>query len=114
MTYQADKEVVFATSGAVNGVYAFKGALKNSSGTTLSHSDMSALSDGSNAYVTGETLSSDFPTVYPLQPTLDGSEDAFVAKLTADGSALVYATYLGGRSVDLGRGIAVDTAGIAL
>ena len=55
VTYQADKEVVFATSPTVNGAYSFKGALKSSSGTQISHSDMSALSDGSNAYVITES-----------------------------------------------------------
>jgi len=55
VTYQADKEVVYGTSGTVNGVYAFQGALKSSSGTTISHSDMSALTDGSNAYVITES-----------------------------------------------------------
>jgi hypothetical protein len=63
-TYQADKEVVYATSATVNGPYAFKGSLKNSGGTIAAHSDMSALSDGDSAYVVTEsgwvyTLSAD-------------------------------------------------------
>jgi hypothetical protein len=48
------------------------------------------------AYVAGFTGSRDFPTVDPLQVTLRGSRDAFVAKLDPDGTALVYSTYLGG------------------
>lgn len=58
--------------------------------------------DGSgNAYVTGSTLSSDFPTVNAFDGTLnDGvntlDEDVFVAQFNATGTALVYATYLGG------------------
>jgi hypothetical protein len=67
-----------------------------------------------NAYVTGETNSTDFPTANPLQGSSAGGRDAFVAKLNADGSALVYSTYLGGGGDDLGLGIAVDTAGQAL
>src|SRR5207237_5620920 len=55
VTYQADKEVVYATSSSVNGTYSFQGALKSSSGTQISHSDMSALTDGSNAYVITES-----------------------------------------------------------
>jgi len=66
-----------------------------------------------NAYVTGETLSTDFPTANALQPTLGGYYDAFVAKLTADGSSLVYSTYLGGSGEDMGRGIAADSEGNA-
>jgi hypothetical protein len=66
-----------------------------------------------NAYVTGTTSSTDFPTANPLQATMDGPSDAFVAKLNAAGSALVYSTYLGGSGGDQGLGIAVDPAGNA-
>ena len=65
------------------------------------------------AYVTGQTSSTNFPTVNALQGALAGSSDVFVAKIAPDGSALLYATYLGGDSVDVGRGIAVDGAGAA-
>jgi hypothetical protein len=67
-----------------------------------------------SAYVTGSTNSSDFPTRNPLQSTLSGfGGDAFVAKLSPNGAALVYATYLGGRAFDFGVGIAVDFRGSA-
>ena len=67
-----------------------------------------------NAYVTGNTGSTDFPLAgSPLQTTLRGYGDAFVAKLNAAGSALVYSTYLGGSDMDAGWGIAVDSAGNA-
>ena len=64
VTYQADKEVVYATSATVNGQYSFKGSLTDASGNIAAHSDMSALSDGNSAYVVTEsgwvyTLSSD-------------------------------------------------------
>jgi hypothetical protein len=63
-TYQADKEVVYATSPTVNGKYTYKGPLTNASGTTASHSDMSAYADETGAYVITEsgvvyTLASD-------------------------------------------------------
>jgi hypothetical protein len=61
-----------------------------------------------DALVTGSTGSSDFPTANPLQPNYGGNVDAFVTRLSADGSALVYSTYLGGSGTDLGAGIAVD------
>ena len=68
-----------------------------------------------NAYVTGSTSSSNFPTANAIQGTRPGGvEDAFVAKLNPDGSALAYSTYLGGRLEDFGRAIAVDGAGNAL
>ena len=68
-----------------------------------------------NAYVTGYTDSTDFPTANPLQANVTGigSVDAFVAKLNAAGSALVYSTYLGGSGDDDGNGIAVDSSGNA-
>jgi hypothetical protein len=71
--------------------------------------------DGSgNAYVTGQTNSTNFPTANPLQPTNStGFFDAFVTKLNAAGTALVYSTYLGGGSHEFGNGIAVDGSGNA-
>ncbi len=66
-----------------------------------------------NAYVTGETDSRDFPTVNALQPEFGGFIDAFVAKLSPDGSALVYSTYLGGSNLDIATSIAVDLDGNA-
>ena len=72
-----------------------------------------AVDSAGNAYVTGLTQSTDFPTMNPLQPTYGGSDDVFVAKLNPTGSALAYSTYLGGRWTDYGLGIAVDGAGNA-
>jgi len=66
-----------------------------------------------NAYVTGRTYSTDFPTANPLQASYKGELDAFVAKLNPAGSALVYSTYLGGDRYDEGNGIAVDPSGNA-
>ena len=54
-TYQADKEIVYATSNKVNGIYTYKGLLKNAKGDIVAHSDMSALTDGNNAYVITES-----------------------------------------------------------
>ncbi len=75
-----------------------------------------AVDSAGSAYVTGATLSSDFPTASPLQPSFRGTRnlgDAFVAKLSAAGSALVYSTYLGGTNGERGAGIAVDSGGNA-
>jgi hypothetical protein len=69
-----------------------------------------------SAYVTGDTNSTDFPTTAgAAQPTFAGATDAFVTKLDATGSGLVYSTYLGGSgdAGDAGRDIAVDAAGSA-
>jgi hypothetical protein len=73
-----------------------------------------AVDAAGNAYVTGDTGSTDFPTAHPMQPTYGGGDyDAYVAKLNAAGSALIYSTYLGGGATDVGNGIAVDAAGNA-
>src|SRR5579872_6189580 len=68
--------------------------------------------DGSGAaYVTGATASTNFPTTNALQPSNAGANVAFVTKINATGSALVYSTYLGGSGTDVGIGIAVDGTG---
>ena len=62
-----------------------------------------------NAYVTGLTNSTDFPTTAgAFQTTIGSTQSAFVTKLNPTGSALVYSSYLGGSSLDQGSGIAVD------
>ena len=64
--------------------------------------------DGSgNAYVTGKTFSTNFPTTN--QSKNGGGGDAFVSVLSADGRVLQYSTYLGGSGDDAGNGIAVYT-----
>jgi hypothetical protein len=65
-----------------------------------------------DAYVTGLTLSPDFPSVRPLA-AYGGGGDAFVAKLAQDGSRLIYSTTIGGSGSEHGRGIAVDIGGAA-
>ena len=69
-----------------------------------------------NTYVTGSTESADFPTSAPLQPALANAggapaSDVFVSKLSADGSRLVWSTYLGGRGRDTGYAVAVGPDG---
>jgi hypothetical protein len=74
-----------------------------------------AVDGAGSAYAVGTTRSADFPvTPGAFDTSLDGGKDAFVAKLAPDGSALLYATFLGGSGTnDVGQGIAVDGAGYA-
>jgi hypothetical protein len=75
-----------------------------------------AVDAGGNAYITGYTLSTDFPTASPYDRSLgkSGDVDVFVSKLNPAGTALVWSTYLGGAgSIDRAVGIAVDAAGSA-
>jgi Beta-propeller repeat/Abnormal spindle-like microcephaly-assoc'd, ASPM-SPD-2-Hydin len=68
-----------------------------------------ALDSSNNVYVTGSTTSTNFPTVNPYQSTALGPYTGFVSKISADGSTLVYSTYLGGSGFDEPASIAVDT-----
>jgi hypothetical protein len=55
LTYQKDKEVVYATSSTINGKYSYKGPLKNATGQSAAHSDMGAFADDTGAYVVTES-----------------------------------------------------------
>jgi hypothetical protein len=64
------------------------------------------------AYVTGCTSSSDFPTTSGApQRTLATGPDAFISKISANGSSLVWSTYLGGSGSDCGYGITCSSGG---
>ncbi len=72
-----------------------------------------ALDAAGDAYVVGQTFSSDFPITHgAFQTQCGGSScsggDGFIAKLTPDGSALVYSTYLGGTGINQANAIALD------
>lgn len=73
-----------------------------------------ATDDEGGVYVTGETRSPDFCTVFGSVPGYDtkykGSGDAFVLKVKPDGSGLAYCTFLGGDDMDIGRAIVVNDA----
>jgi hypothetical protein len=96
----------------------------NSTGTALvystylggSYSDRGtgiAVDGSGDVYVTGTAASSDFPTVNAFQSNMTAGGDAFLAKLSPDGSALLYSTYIGGAGGNLGYGLAVDGSGNA-
>ncbi len=85
-------------------------------GSTEDHGEAIAVAANGDAYITGTTESVDFPTTPTTgsyQATSGGSYDAFVTELAANGSNLVYSTYLGGSGYDQGTGIAVDSGGDA-
>src|SRR5205823_2264904 len=85
-----------------------------------------AVDASGNAYVTGHTESVDFPTTpgafstkcvavhanIPIGDICSGG-DAFVSKISPDGSTLAYSTYLNGTGFEVGRGIGVDSTGNA-
>ncbi len=65
------------------------------------------------AYVAGCTLSTDFPTSAGAFQRASGKSDGFAGRLSADGSRVLYATYIGGRGEDCANAIALDSAGFA-
>src|SRR4029450_11335585 len=73
-----------------------------------------------SVYITGSTTSTNFPGVGAIQSfpcnldTFVDTSDAFVMKLNASGTALLYSTYLGGADDDVSNNIAVDAAGNAI
>lgn len=85
-------------------------------GTELEQGGGIAVDVSSNAYVTGSTGSADFPvTPGAFRTTYPGFRSAVAAKFNADGTALVYSTFLGGSAFGGtdGRAIAVDASGNA-
>ncbi len=113
----------FQLTSTAGGPFATK---LNPSGSALVYSSYLAGSTGGgfgagiavdangNAFVTGSTFSTDFPTTPDAQqPVSGGNTDAFVTALNPTGSALIYSTYLGGNGVDQGLGIATDASGKA-
>ena len=73
-----------------------------------------AVDQSGHFYVAGETTSTNFPTVSPLQPANAGRIDAFVARLRTSDGTLVSVTYFGGAAEDSARGVAADATGIYL
>jgi hypothetical protein len=122
-TWSSDFPIANALQPALSRVVDAFVAKLTSDGTTLvyatylggnAHDSVAdiAVDSAGNAYITGQTDSTDFPTVRAVQANNRG-QDAFVAKLSADGSQLIYSTYLGGSSDDGAAAIALDIAGSA-
>jgi len=73
-----------------------------------------AADSSGDAFITGNTSSSDFPTAgTPFQSSLAGTQNAFVVELNPTGTAALYGTYLGGNGTDFGLGITLDGVGNA-
>ena len=112
LTYSSNQDVFVAkvnASGTALVYCGFIGGVNEDSGFGL------AIDSSGNAYVGGLTYSdeSTFPVITGPDLTFNGVEDAFVAKVNASGTALVYCGYIGGSINDFGQGIAVDSSGAA-
>ncbi|MGH9484186.1 MAG: SBBP repeat-containing protein, partial [Terriglobales bacterium] len=87
-------------------------------GTAYNQANAVAVDANGNGYVAGYTLSTDFPTQAAFQASIAAGQfgpapDAFVSEISADGTKLIYSTYLGGNGDDEATGIAVDLTGNA-
>ncbi|HEV7396082.1 MAG TPA: SBBP repeat-containing protein, partial [Pyrinomonadaceae bacterium] len=72
-----------------------------------------AVDPAGNAYITGNTTSSDFPVAGAFQAAKGSFDDAFVTKLNPSGTSIIYSTYLGANGSDVGNAIAIDSQGCA-
>ena len=72
-----------------------------------------ALNASGEVFAAGSTTSSNFPTLSAAQPVYGGNTDAFVSKVNASGSALVYSSFLGAGGEDVASGIVVNAVGNA-
>ncbi|WP_214483127.1 SBBP repeat-containing protein [Bacillus sp. SM2101] len=87
----------------------YLGGMENDLGTSIT------IDPQGNAFVTGSTLSMDFPTTPGVfQTMLNGVVNAFITKLNSSGTMLLFSTYLGGSLIDGGVGIVVDSQGNAV
>ncbi len=77
-------------------------------GSAMDQGQGIAVDSAGNAYVTGTVTSPNFPLQKPYQQVLRGVQDAFVTKIAAGGSALVFSTYFGGSNIETGASIAID------
>ncbi len=82
-------------------------------GNNRDYGEAIAVDGAGNAYVTGGTTSTDFPTVNALDATLGGRLDAYVTKFNSSGTQMMYSTFLGGNGGEDCCGIAADGAGNA-
>ncbi|HKJ40098.1 MAG TPA: SBBP repeat-containing protein [Anaerolineales bacterium] len=64
-----------------------------------------------NVYITGYSYCWNFPTVDPITGETDGSAEAIISKISADGSTLLYSTCVGGAGDDFGKSIDLDSQG---
>ena len=72
------------------------------------------LDSANNVYLAGSTASNNFPTVKAYQAQQPGPYTGFLTKVSADGSSLLYSTYLGGSTFDRPQSIAIDNIGQAV
>lgn len=110
-----DEQDIFVTKVSPDGARIVYSTYLGGSKNDLGH-DLKVDAEG-NAYVTGLSNSSDFPTnPGAFQPAFRGGEgdDAIVVKINLAGTGFVYSTFIGGTGDDESRGIVIDNSGNAI
>lgn len=80
--------------------------------TAFDQTNSICIDSENNAYITGFTHSTDFPTTPGCyDDTYNGEQDVFIFKLNADGSSLIFSTFVGGSSADAGYACSIDSQG---
>ena len=82
-------------------------------GSSLDYPSAIAVDGSGNAYIAGTTLSNDYPLANAYQKTKAPGYDAFLSKISSDGTRLIYSTYLGGNQDESIDAVTVDSAGNA-
>ncbi len=112
LTYNIDNDAFIAKVNASGAGLVYCGYI---GGAGADYGRGIAVDSLGNAYVTGNTSSTEvtFPVTGGPDLTSNGGDDAFIAKVNAAGTALVYCGYIGGLGVDYGAAVAVDGSGNA-
>ncbi len=121
VTSSSNFPLVLSNRGGLGGTTTAFALKLNATGNTLLYSgylggtiydigSAIAVDANFNAYISGTTLSSNFPTLSPTQASLAGGTDVFVTKLNSAGT-ITFSTYLGGSGNEQAGGIAVDSLG---
>lgn len=110
VTYNLDNDVVVTklnATGTTKVYSTYIGGQRADDATGI------AIDASGSAYITGVTQSSDFPTPNGIDKTYNGNADLFVTKVSTNGAALSYSTFVGGTGTEGGGAIAVDDNGAA-
>jgi hypothetical protein len=114
-TYGGNQDMFVAKYNAANGARVWGTYIGGSDNESTETHEFAGIDAQGNVYVTGPTLSADFPvTTGAFDTTFNGpsgGNDVFVVKIAPDGSRFLAATYLGGNGWDRSEGATVDAAG---
>ncbi len=81
-------------------------------GSSIDRASSMVVDADGDVFLTGDTQSNNFPVTFnAYQPSLEGTDNAFLAELSPDGTSLTFSTYFGGSQTDQASALALDSAG---